>query len=218
MHLLGSICTCVPGSPETKPAAGTVRDHGDSFSDEVVPEDLKDGCGRDEEEDTRGRASGSWKPLRAMDQCDSELGQPCGLWSGDRTTGLLHKNPDEEQWGLGQSGRAGCGDRSQGMQGVGFREWIGGGTEAEEKRDQTRSAVGGDVFLHHQNILSRYGNEFWSNGLGPAFLSKGGWSKGSEGGGEPVGLSFLRSWWGCGVALREEASRVEDGEGGTVWS
>lgn len=38
MHLLGSICTCVPGSPETEPAAGMVRDHGDSFSDEVVPE------------------------------------------------------------------------------------------------------------------------------------------------------------------------------------
>ena len=27
-----------PGSPETEPVPGTVRDHGDSFSDEAVPE------------------------------------------------------------------------------------------------------------------------------------------------------------------------------------
>lgn len=35
---VGSICTYVPGSPETEPAAGTVRDHGGSISDKVGPE------------------------------------------------------------------------------------------------------------------------------------------------------------------------------------
>lgn len=33
-----TVCTCVSGSPETEPAAGMTRDHGHSFSDEVMPE------------------------------------------------------------------------------------------------------------------------------------------------------------------------------------
>lgn len=101
----------------------------------------------------------------------------------------------------------------------GCRKWVGGGRKAEEKRDQRRSGVHGAVFLNPQkSILSRYGNELWSNGLGPAFISKGGWSKGSEGEAEPVGLWLLRSWWGGSVVLWEKASQVGDGEGGRVWS
>ena len=81
----------------------------------------------------------------------------------------------------------GMGTDFRGCRGVGFREWTGGGKKAEEKRDQRRSGVHGAVFLNHQrSILSRCGNELWRNGLGPAFISKGGWSKGSEGEAEPA--------------------------------
>lgn len=93
----------------------------------------------------RTMVTGSWKPLRAMNQCNSQfspLGSlvGCGLETGQLGFCIRIQMRNSE-CGLGQRSRAGCGDRFQGMQRVGLRELTGWGG-GRLRRKETRREVG----------------------------------------------------------------------------